>query len=252
MLRIKLLKLFIIILSIVAPYYYVKNKGYLKKLDNLISTHFADFISVQKVEIKGNSFLSSDKILKITGIKRGEKLYQYSAQEIRDRLLTRTEIKDVNVQINYSGIIKIVIDEKKPFAIWWNDNVPWLIDEDGNEILKIKSLEQYNNLIIIFGKNIRKNLKNFLDVIGTCSLYKYVVSIHHVGNRRWDMYLDNNIVVKLPEQNIAAALEKAEKVLKSLKYQNKIDILDLRLYPKRVFLKLKSAHDKKKESNLNS
>ena len=241
MLRRKLLKLLIIIFCITIPYYYAKNRGYFEKLDKFISVHFGDFASVKKVEIKGNSLLSTDDILKIVDIKREDKLYRYSAQKIKDELLKRREIRDVNVQINYSGIIRIIVDEKKPFAIWWNDNISWLVDKDGDEILKIKDVQQYNNLIIIFGKNIKGKLKNFLDVIRAYPLYNNITTMHYIGNRRWDVYLHNDVIVKLPEKNVVAALGNAEKVLKSLKYQNKIDILDLRLYPKRVFLKLRKG-----------
>ena len=243
MLRKKLFKFLIIIVCIFVPYYYAKNKGYVRKLEEFVITHFRNFIVVRKVEIKGNSLLSVDEILKICDVKEGSKLYQYSAQTIRDTLLTRQEISDVNVQINYSGTIKILIDEKKPFGIWWNGDIPCLIDKNGDEILKIKNVEEYHNLVVIFGANINKKLKNFLDVIREYRLYQNVISMHYVGNRRWDVYLHNNVVLKLPEHNIAVALAKAEKVLKSLKYQNKIDILDLRLYPKKVFLRLKSIYD---------
>ena len=243
MLRKKLFKLLIIIFCIFVPYYYAKNKGYVRKLDEFITTHFKDFVVVRKVEIQGNSLLSVDEILRICDVKEGSKLYQYSAQAIRDKLLARHEINDANIQINYSGIIKILINEKKPLGIWWNDDIPYLIDENGDEILKIKNLEEYHNLVIIFGANVNKKLKDFLDIIRKYSLYQNVISMHYVGNRRWDVYLHNNVIVKLPEQNVTVALVKAEKVLKSLKYQNKIDILDLRLYPKKVFLRLKSIYD---------
>ena len=252
MLRKKLLKLFIIVFCLTALYYYMGSKGYFKELDEFISTHFKSFLIVKRIEIRGNSLLSDDKILEICDIKESNELYQYSAQEIRNKLLAIKEIKDANVQINYSGIIRILIEEKKPFAIWWNDNIPLLIDEDGDEILKIKDVEEYHNLIIIFGANINKQLKSFLHIIKQYPLYQNIISMHYVGNRRWDIYLNNNIVVKLPEQNLVIALARAEKVLKSLKYKDKIDILDLRLYPKKTFLKLKTGYDKKKEFDYSS
>ena len=46
-------------------------------------------------------------------------------------------------------------------------------------------------------------------------------------------------MIKLPENNIANSIKKSEKVLNSLKYKDKIDIIDLRLYPEKLFLRLK-------------
>ena len=70
-------------------------------------------------------------------------------------------------------------------------------------------------------------------------MYGKIKSLHYVGNRRWDVYIEDNIVIKLPENNIANSIKKTEKVLNSLKYKDKIDIIDLRLYPEKLFLRLK-------------
>lgn len=239
MLRKKLLKFLILAFCILLPWHYAKNNGYIVKLQDFIDSEIGDFVAIKEIQISGNYILSEEEVLKITDIEKGDRIYHIYAQQIRDRLLARREIKNASVRVNYSGLVKIVVDERKPFAIWWHNNVLWLVDEDGDEILQIDDKERYNSLIVIFGQNIKEKLKIFLDIMMPHPLYKEVMSIHYIGNRRWDVYLNNNIIVKLPEKDAGSALINAEKILKNPKYQDRIDMIDLRLHPKRVFLKLK-------------
>jgi cell division protein FtsQ len=204
-----------------------------------LHNNFKNFASLKKIDVLGNNLLLKKSILELINVRVGQKLYLISANDIRDKLLKLDEISDVNVNINYSGLIKITINERKPFAIWWNKNSPWLIDEEGSKILKIKDVDSYKNLVIMFGQNFNDKLKTFLDLLKPFSLYGKIKSLHYVGNRRWDVYIEDNIVIKLPENNIANSIKKSEKVLNCLKYKDKIDIIDLRLYPEKLFLRLK-------------
>jgi len=220
-------------------YYYAKNNDYMENIENHLHNNFKNFASLKKIDVLGNNMLLKKSILELINVKVGQKLYLISANDIRGKLLKLDEISDVNVNINYSGVIKVIIYERKPFAIWWNKNSPWLIDEEGNKILKIKDVDSYKNLVIIFGQNFNDKLKTFLDLLKPFSLYGKIKSLHYIGNRRWDVYIEDNIVIKLPENNIANSIKKSEKVLNCLKYKDKIDIIDLRLYPEKLFLRLK-------------
>ena len=239
MLRRKFLKFLIIAIFIITPWYYAKNHGYIEKLKHFIASELGDFAEIKGIEISGNKLLSEDDVLEVIDLKKGDKIYELSAKKMREQLLVKEEVKNIDVSINYSGLIKIGIEEKKPFAIWWLDNTSWLIDENGDKILQISDKEKYTNLMIVFGQNIKGKLKIFLDIVKLSPLYKEITTMHYIGNRRWDVYLNDTIIIKLPEQDVGLALENAGIFLKNPKYQDRIDIVDLRLYPKRVFLTLK-------------
>ena len=240
MIRRLFLKSILLLVIFVTLYYYANNNNYILNIKGYLQDSFKNFATLKQIDISGNNLLSKQFILKLTELRVGEKLYVISACDIRERLLKLDEIKDVSINVNYSGTIKIVIFERKPFAIWWNKNAPWLIDDEGNKILKIKDVDIYKNLIIIFGQNFNTKLKKFLDLLRPFSLYKKIKSLHYIGNRRWDVYTEDNIVIKLPENNVDNAIKKNEKILKSLKYQDKVDIIDLRLYPEKLFLRFKN------------
>lgn len=240
MIRRFILKLFILLVILLLPYYYAKNNGYLLLIKDFLYNNFSKFGELKKISISGNNLLSEQFLMDYINIKVGQKLYDISPEGIRHKLLELNEIKEANVSINYSGTIEIKVIEREPFAVWWNQNLPLLIDDEGNEILKISDLKKYKSHIIIFGQNFHSKLKKFNRLFKQFSLYKEVKSLHYIGNRRWDIYTENNVVIKLPEKNIDIALKKSEDVLNSFKYRDRIAIIDLRLYPKKIFLKLKN------------
>ena len=58
--------------------------------------------------------------------------------------------------------------------------------------------------------------------------HKNIKKYHFHKTKRWDLYLDKNIIIKLPEKNILNAL----KVYKKFKEKNDINsdkIIDLRI-----------------------
>lgn len=233
----KLIVLFIVLLT---TYYCINQNATALSIQNYFFNRFQDFTTLKSITITGNLLLSKKRILHFIDINKGEKLYYISVNRIRDELMKLDEIKDANVTINYSGTMKIVLFERKPFAIWWNKGSAWLLDEEGRKIIKIKNTEEYNNLVVVFGEQIDKNLKKFLDLVRRFSLYKEIISLHYISNRRWDVYSNNNIVIKLPEDNLSRAMNELEKILKNTKYKDKVDMIDLRLYPGKIFLRFKN------------
>ena len=96
----------------------------MENIENYLHNNFKNFASLKKIDVLGNNLLLKKSILELINVRVGQKLYLISANDIRDKLLKLDEISDVNVNINYSGLIKITINERKPFAIWWNKNSP--------------------------------------------------------------------------------------------------------------------------------
>ena len=234
-------KLFFILTSLslifLIPHLYIKYVNYLSLVDPMFRQK--NFGVLKKVNILGNHLLSEKTIFELINVSIDQPLYSISVHRIRNKLLKLNEIKDVSVVVNYAGTLSITVIERQPFAIWWNKDPPWLIDDEGNRISEIDNLDEYRDLIIIFGQQFQDKLKQLLHLLQSFFLYKKIRSLHYIGNRRWDIYIDTTVIIKLPENKVQTAIEKSEKILKNYKYYNKIDIVDLRLYPKKIFLRLK-------------
>ena len=66
-----------------------------------------------------------------------------------------------------------------------------------------------------------------------------VYSATWVGNRRWDIRLENNIIIKLPEKNLAYAWKKLINIYSTPGAIIDLEIIDLRIEG-RIFLQYKN------------
>ena len=62
-------------------------------------------------------------------------------------------------------------------------------------------------------------------------------SANFIGSRRWDIIIDEEIKVKLPERNIDIALENLREIINNIDNmsQNSIEFIDLRI-PKKAII----------------
>jgi len=108
-------------------------------------------------------------------------------------------IKYVRIYRILPSTLQIDIDEHTPFALWKDDNRTSVIDSEGKVIVDDY---QIDNLVIIKGQNSLSSLKFIKDILERkTQLSDHISSCVYVGNRRWNIILDDSSTVKLPEDN---------------------------------------------------
>jgi cell division protein FtsQ len=66
-----------------------------------------------------------------------------------------------------------------------------------------------------------------------------VVAVTRVGDRRWNVHLDNRVEVWLPERDVLAAWRLlAEKAREDALLERAVTVIDLRFLPERLRLRL--------------
>ena len=106
----------------------------------------------------------------------------------------------------YPQTIEIIINEKKPVAIYMDGKKRLFISEKGKVINYIE-LQEFSNLPIVFGKKIK--FKSFFDELKKINFpINEIKSLHYLDIGRWDIVLKNEIIVKLPKENYRDILQK--------------------------------------------
>ncbi|MGL9726337.1 MAG: cell division protein FtsQ/DivIB [Wolbachia sp.] len=154
--------------------------------------------SIDKVVVNGNKFTNEQNILSL--IERTQPIMYVSLSKLAD------DIQSANKWVKYARInrflpntLHINIDEYKPFALWKNDNKTSVIDSNGTVIVDDYKVD---DLIIITGQNSLSNLKFIEDILNKkTQLSNHISSCIYIGNRRWNITLDNDSTIKLPEDN---------------------------------------------------
>ncbi len=165
-------------------------------------------------------------------------------EDLRTEILKNPWIKDVFIQKKFPNSLLINIVEYNPFAITINDKKQLkLIDEFGNIInIDDKETKKFNHLFMITGENFKSEVNNLFNLLSIYyDIARKATRAKRIGNRRWDLILNNNIIVKLPEEddNITESWTILDKIMNIYGFDVDLEEIDLRLKDK-VFLKYKN------------
>ena len=107
----------------------------------------------------------------------------------------------------YPGTLKIALEERQPLALWQRGSLVSLIDRDGTVITDDVS-DRFAALPLFVGHGAHVQAQDFLALL---DLYPQIRSriraAVYVSERRWDLVLDNDVEIRLPETGVEAALE---------------------------------------------
>ena len=161
--------------------------------------------SVQEVEVEGREVTSRDEVLKAIDAARGAPILSVSPVKVKQQLESLPWIKTASVERHLPDTLYIRLTERKPLALWQRQGKMMLIDHDG-VVVTAEHLERYPHLLLVVGDDAPKNAEALINVLQTQpELMHRVNAAIRVGDRRWNLQLDNSITVELPETNIADA-----------------------------------------------
>jgi cell division protein FtsQ len=196
---------------------------------------------IVSVALAGNRHVSREEVLAIAGVTDTTSLVFLDVEETRARLKTNPWIADATVLKLYPGELQIGIKEREPFALWQKDGRLSVIAEDGT-VLEPQVARRLIELPLVVGRGAETRAKQFLALLDRYpAMRDFVRASVFVGERRWNLRLKNGIDVRLPETDVAPALER----LVALDQEKNLitrDIvaIDLRL-PDRVTVRLSEA-----------
>ena len=162
---------------------------------------------------------------------------------IRDRLLAYGWVKDARVSRRLPDGLVIDIVERKPAALWQDNQQLSLIDQSG-VVLDRVPVSQMPDLPLLIGpgaNNQASSLDRLLSDVPT--LKPQLAAASWVGQRRWDLSFQSGETVVLPEgeDSAKAALEKFAKLDKSAGLLGRgLKRFDLRL-PGKMIVRLPRA-----------
>ena len=129
---------------------------------------------------------------------------------IRDRIAELDAVRDVEIRIRSGGILEVEIAERLPAAVWRVGRDLELLDEQGHRVAVISSRLERPDLPLLAGAGAQQAVPEALRLLAAASpLRERIRGLVRIGERRWDLVLDRNQRILLPEENAVAALEQA-------------------------------------------
>lgn len=187
--------------------------------------------SIEDIKISGNTETSEIAVLQTLGLDGSLSLQGLDIQIARGKLLNLPWVADAEVRKVYPSTLQITMTERVPYALWQQESGALLmIEHDGNVIGPI-SKPKFRSLPLVLGqggnfaaKKLDTLLEEWPDLAERVRAYK------RIDGRRWDLYLTNGVIVKLPATDTDAAVAR----LKSLEdtrsiLERQVAAIDLRL-----------------------
>jgi cell division protein FtsQ len=204
-------------------------------LDNLIEVSASSGLRLEEIKIKGR--LNTDKatLIEAIDIEWYSPMLTLDIQRIHHNVATLGWVRHAVVRRQLPSTLEIKLEERQALALYQDDDGHLVIDRFGEEIKGTRP-EDFTHLPVIKGSGAPVEAKSILTMLKSEeSLYADVWSLTYQSERRWDVYLRNNIRIQLPEIGTAKAWSKlAEMNRKHKLTQRDIVNIDLRIPDKLV------------------
>jgi len=186
-------------------------------------------LKLENLNVEGRYFADPNEILSAVGLQKGDPIFSFDEKKTKESLADIEWVSEVYVKRILPNTIYVLLEEAVPMALYKEGEDLFLIDTNGQKITQ-KNLVLFQDLIIVTGKKSRdqaayivKNLKAINEI------FLLVETAQYVSERRWDLYLQNGIQIKLPENDIALALSTLFSMQNDDKiFEKNISIVDMR------------------------
>mgnify|MGYP001320661415 CR=1 FL=1 len=118
-------------------------------------------------------------------------------------------VKRASIKKIYPNTLSINIIESEPFAIFYQDQDILLIDIDGQIISPNPDINKFENLMSVRGENAENKLNEIIKEISISfpGVRNKINSLEFVDKRRWNLFLSDDLLVKLPDTDISQSLK---------------------------------------------
>ncbi|WP_208976264.1 cell division protein FtsQ/DivIB [Polycladidibacter stylochi] len=186
--------------------------------------------SINSIEIDGLKQVAEFQVLETLEMGEKPSLVMFDAEAARARIQKLNWVRDASIQKLYPGTLKIDIAEQKPYALWQRGDIVSVINRDG-AVITDQVDGRYANLLRVVNHGAQFRASEIMQALADYpELRGRVRAANLRSERRWDLNLENGIVVRLPENGLAHALSELVKMDRQSGLLNRdIVAVDLRL-----------------------
>ncbi len=135
--------------------------------------------------------------------------FDLDLEQVRDTVEGLDPVKSATVRIRPGGILQIDVVERLPVVVWRNHDGVELLDATGIHVDLIDSRAERPDLPLIAGAGANEHVPEALAILRAADgLSERVRGVVRMGERRWDLLLDRNQRILLPEDQPVRALER--------------------------------------------
>ncbi len=162
---------------------------------------------VNLMAIDGASTSIADDIREIVPVDFPISSFDLDLDGMQDRIAELDAVLQVDIRVRRGGILQIEIKERQPAAVWRVGRDIELLDAQGYRVAVIGSRLERPDLPLLAGTGAEKQVAQALELLQIAApVAPRIRGLVRMGERRWDLVLDRNQRILLPENNPVQAL----------------------------------------------
>ena len=196
---------------------------------------------IAAVALAGNKHVTREEILAMAGVTNRASLLFLDADAARTRLQGNPWIAEATVLKLFPDRLHITVKEREVFALWQKDGKVSVIAPDGT-VVQPYVVSRFTGLPLVVGSGAQLKAREFLALLDRYPQIRGDLrAATLVAERRWNLRLKNGLDVRLPDTDVARALDTLITLDRDKKILSRdITSIDLRL-PDRVTVRLNEA-----------
>ncbi|MGJ8625536.1 MAG: cell division protein FtsQ/DivIB [Sulfitobacter sp.] len=164
---------------------------------------------VKMMAIDGATDTLAANIRETVPLRFPQSSFNLDLEDIRTKIAVLHGVKKANVRIRPGGVLQVEITPRVPVAIWRTDDALVLIDETGAHVGDIASRADFPQMPLIAGEGAAQHVTEALRLTRSANaLGDRLRGVVRMGERRWDVVLDRDQRIMLPEDGAVQALER--------------------------------------------
>jgi cell division protein FtsQ len=194
------------------------------------------------VTVEGREYVQPAAVLAALDVKTGDSLLGIDLNAARKRLEAIDWVASATVERRLPDTLYVTLKERRAVAIWQNGSEYTLIDTNGRTVRANRMPPGYEQLLLLGGPGAPEHVGELLLLLAwEPAIAKQLRAAVWVGQRRWNLVLQNGTEIWLPEEDAIAALQRAAKLDGTYKLLSReFGVVDLRL-PDKLYLRKRSV-----------
>ncbi len=164
---------------------------------------------VQHIKVDGANHGLTTQVLAALPIEFPVSSFDLDLVAMRETVVAMDAVKDAEIRVGEGGALRVDVTPRAPVAVWRAGTTLQLLDGMGVYSGTIPARADRLDLPLIAGDGAEDHIAEALEIFrSTGPLTPRVRGLVRMGERRWDLVLDRNQRILLPETGAFAALDR--------------------------------------------
>ena len=165
-------------------------------------------LSLKKVLVEGAQDPLKKEITILVQKAATEGFSALKAQALREKIQGLNKVEKAFVKFSTDGLVIVTVIERKEAVVFFNNDLYEVRDINGNILSVNQDYQGLPRIPLLVGKNGSIKIKELLSLVNELgSNTSEILYYEWIAERRWDIHMKNDLVFKLPENNLSKGLE---------------------------------------------